>query len=148
MRPVQLLALLLAAGCARAPAQGNQAAPAPTNQAAAAQALQPDPVTSPEVTQEAVMDLIERQVRLPRGARPLASYARFYAWQRRTDGVRKVVATYTGQSIADVTGAGPGRHWVAENALPVVMDGGCGIISLSYDVATQRIEHVDCNGDA
>jgi hypothetical protein len=147
MKPVQLLALLFAAGCAQAPAQNNLAVQ--NNQAAApGQALQPDPVMRPDVTREALMDRIERDVRLPRGAGPLASYVRSYAWQQRGDGVRKVAAVYVSDGIAQQAKMAPGRHWLAPDMLPLIMDGGCAIISLSYDVATQRIEHVTCNGDA
>ena len=87
------------------------------------------------------MDRIERDVRLPEGAGALGGYARYYAWQQREDGVRKVVAVWQ-----NLTGERAGRHWVAENALPLIMDGGCGVVSLSFDVAARRIEHVECNG--
>lgn len=142
MRPVQLLALLLlAAGCAQAPAQNNAAVPA-RNKAAPEQALQPDPVTRPEVMQEALMDRIEREVRLPPDAGALATYARYYAWRDGKDG-RKVIAVWQ-----NLTGERPGRHWVTERDLPVIMDGGCGVVSLTWDVATARVEHVACNGEA
>ncbi len=132
MKPFQLLALFLAFGCAQAPAQGNQNAPQPAT-----------PPNTEEQARIELMDQIERQVRLPEGAGRLETYASYYAWQPRDDGYRKVVAVYQ-----NLTGERPGRHWVAENEFPVIMDGGCGVISLSYDVAAQRIEHVTCNGDA
>ena len=59
MKPVQLLALFLAVGCAQAPAQDNQ-------QWRAAHAPRRFPATDAE--QEAIMDRIEREVRLPEGA--------------------------------------------------------------------------------
>ncbi len=127
MKPFQLLALFCLLGCAQAPAQNAQ------------NNLQTAAPTADE--QRSIMDRIEHDVRLPEGAGPLAAYGRYYAWQSREDGVRKVLAIY-------VREAGPARHWVAENALPAVLDGGCGIVSLSYDVAAQRIEHVACNGEA
>ena len=140
MKPVQLLAVL-AFGCAQAPAQNNQAAPQPP---AAPQAAAPAaPAAGSEAEQQALMARIEREVRLPEGAGALASYARYYAWQQREDGVRKVIAFYL-----HLSGHEPGRYWVAENALPLILDGGCGMITLSYDVAAQRIEHVECNGEA
>ena len=132
MKPFQLLALFLALSCAPAPAQNNQGAP---------QSATP-PNTEAQARLE-LMDQIERQVRLPEGAGPLASYARYYAWQQREDGFRKVVAVYE-----NLTGAPPGRRWVADTEFPLVMDGGCGFISLSYDLAAQRVEHVTCNGEA
>ena len=131
MKPLPLLALLLALGCAQAPAQNNQGTPQPAT-----------PPATEEQGRVALMDRIEREVRLPEGAGPLASYSRSYAWQQREDGLRKVVAVYD-----NLTGAAPGRRWVTETDFPLVMDGGCGLISLSYDVAARRIEHVTCNGE-
>lgn len=137
MKPVQLLALFLAVGCAQAPAQDNgNGAPSTAPAAPAA-----SPAT--DAGQQAIMDRIEREIRLPEGAAPLATYARFYAWQERGDGVRKVIAVYLG--VGERT---PGRRWVTESEFPLVLDGGCGLITLSYDVAAQRIEHVTCNGEA
>jgi hypothetical protein len=133
MKPVQFLALLLACGCAEAPAQDNQAAPQPPAPAA--------PAAGSEAEQQAIMARIERDVRLPEGAGPLASYGRYYAWQDREDGVRKVLAIY-------VRGQEPGRHWVTETQLPLIMDGGCSIVELTWNVAEARIETIGCNGEA
>ena len=131
MKPVQCLALLLAFGCAEAPAQNNQAAPPSAG------------LTAVETEQEQLMERIERDVRLPEGAGPLTSYARYYAWQQREDGVRKVIAVYV-----HLSGHEPGRHWVAENELPLILDGGCSLVGLSYNVTEWRVEHVSCNGVA
>jgi hypothetical protein len=93
----------------------------------------------------AIMDRIERSVRLeqafmakgnPPG--PGASYARYYAWSAAG---RKVEAVYTSSKPA-------GRHWVEENALPIVLDGGCGYIRMTFDVRADRIEKLACNGIA
>jgi hypothetical protein len=131
MKWLQLPVLLLAFGCAQAPAQSNQSA-------------SPPPVRSvAEAEQQAIMDRIERDVRMPQGAGALSSYSRFYAWHQGEDGARKVVAHYE-----NLTGAAPGRRWVTERDFPLIMDGGCGVVTLSYDVATQRIEHISCNGYA
>lgn len=138
MKPLLLLAAFFALGCAQAPAQNNQSASPPAQNK---QDAPPPAAPARTENEQAIMERIEREVRLPEGAGALASYARYYAWQQRDDGVRKVIAVYV-----NVTGESPGRYWVAENALPVIMDGGCGIISLSYDVAAGRIEHVACNG--
>ncbi|HEV7659718.1 MAG TPA: hypothetical protein VGO55_07720 [Allosphingosinicella sp.] len=135
MRLALLLALLLALGCAQAPAQNDQNAPQPAAPAAG-------PAGS-DAEQQAIMDRIERAVRLPEGANPLASYERSYAWQQSEDGVRKVIGVYLGAG-----GESRGRRWVAQNALPMILDGGCGMITVEFDVATQRIEHVTCNGAA
>jgi hypothetical protein len=129
MKPLPLFALLLAFGCAPAPAQNNQVMPPPTPGA--------------DAGQEAIMDRIEREVRLPQGAGALSTYARYYAWQQRPDGTRKVIAVWQ-----NLTGEAPGRHWVTEREFPMIADGGCGVVSLTWDVATQRIESVGCNGYA
>lgn len=89
---------------------------------------------------QALMDRIEARISMPPGASPLALYERYYAWEAREDGVRKVFGTY-------VRGHGSGRHWVNQNELPLVMDGGCGIVTLTYDVDADRVERVECNGD-
>ena len=131
MKPFQLVALFLAMGCAQAPAQNNQGAPQSAT-----------PPNTEALAREELMDQIERQVRLPAGAGPLASYARYYAWQQREDGLRKVVGVYV-----RLSGHPPGRSWVAENEFPLILDGGCAMITLSYDLAAQRVEHVTCNGE-
>lgn len=89
------------------------------------------------------MDRIERDIRLPERADPVAAYERSYAWQQRGDGVRKVIGVYLTPE-----GSNRGRRWVMESELPLILDGGCSMITLSYDVAAQRIEHVTCNGEA
>ena len=85
----------------------------------------------------AVMDRIERAVTLPNGARPLASYARNYAWAdiART----KVTAIYLGWGT-------PGRKWIGFDDLPMVFDGGCGVIELVFDVKRGTFDEIDCHG--
>ena len=87
----------------------------------------------------AIMNRIETIVVMPPDAAPLAVYGRYYAWEARDDGVQKVLATYVRREA-------PGRHWVDQNELPLVMDGGCDIVTLTYDVATDRVDRVECNG--
>lgn len=135
MKPLPLLAALLILGCAQPPAQNNLAGPG--------QPPQPDPVMRPDVTQDALMDRIEREVRLPGEARPLATYRRLYAWHEDKDGTRTVVGYYE-----NLLGSPPGRHWVTESDFPLIADGGCGVIRLIWNVAAQRIEQINCNGYA
>ena len=40
----------------------------------------------------------------------------------------------------------PERRWVEETELPMIDDGGCGVVSVIYDLAAQRIQNVYCNG--
>ena len=95
----------------------------------------PAPVADPNV----IMDRIEGTVVMPAGASPLPLYGRCYALESRDDGVRKVLGTYVREGR-------PERHWVNQNELPLVMDGGCNIVTLTYDVDADRIERVECNG--
>lgn len=135
MKPVQLLALRLMTSCGQPPARNETAAPRPYRP--------PDtlPTANLDAEQTAIVDRIEREIRMPRGAEPLASYARYYAWQRDQAASGTVLASYV------LGGAGqPGRYWTRENRLPALVDGGCTRVILSYDVATQRIHDTYCNG--
>lgn len=97
----------------------------------------PPPQSAPSAEEVAVMDRIEHDVRLPRGAPPLAQFGRSYAWL----GDRSVVAIYehVQESVA-------GRRWVAARDLPHIDDGGCSIITVFYDPATRHIDTM-CNFD-
>lgn len=97
--------------------------------------------SAPSIDPDAIMDRIEAVVTLPPGASPLPTYDRFYALEERDDGVRKVLGTFMrGQPQQQ-------RHWVEQSELPLVMDGGCDIVTLTYDVDADRIERVECNGE-
>ncbi|WP_395612048.1 hypothetical protein [Allosphingosinicella sp.] len=131
MKPLPLLAALLILGCARAPAQNNQVS-------AASAALRE------EAERLDLMERIEREVRLPPGADPLSSYSHSYAWRQGPDGVRKVAAYYE-----SLTGNFRGmRRWTTEREFPMIADGGCGVVTFTYDVATHRFEEMRCNGVA
>ncbi len=41
-----------------------------------------------------------------------------------------------------------GIHIVAETGFPLIMDGGCSVVNLTYDVDTSRIVAIQCNGYA
>lgn len=131
MKPLPLLAALLILGCAQPPAQNNQVS-------AASAALRE------EAERLDLMERIEREVRLPPGADPLSSYSHSYAWRQGPDGVRKVAAYYE-----SLTGNFRGmRRWTTEREFPMIADGGCGVVTFTYDVATHRFEEMRCNGVA
>jgi hypothetical protein len=88
-----------------------------------------------------IMSRIESAVAMPTGAAPLGAYGRYYALESRTDGVRKILAVF-------VREPSPQRHWVSQNELPLVLDGGCDIVTLTYDLDADRVERVECNGEA
>lgn len=90
---------------------------------------------------EALMDRIEALVTMPEGARRLADYRRSYAWDGGTRGHRRVIGVYYAFGEFE-----PGRHWVVQSELPVVFDGGCGLVTIIYDADADRIESAACNG--
>ena len=87
----------------------------------------------------AIMDKIEATRRMPAAAAPVAAYVRFYAWAdiQKT----KVTAVF-------VKSETPGRRWVDFDDLPMVMDGGCRVVELVYDVKIGFIEDIYCHGAA
>lgn len=93
---------------------------------------------NPESREEALMASIEAAVTLPPGAADLQAYSRVYTW---AEGGRKVRAVYERVEA-------PGRRWVPESQLPLIMDGGCGVVTLVFDVTSNRVEAISCNGEA
>ncbi|WP_157080945.1 hypothetical protein [Novosphingobium naphthalenivorans] len=114
------------------------------------------------------MDEIERKVRLPKGAEPLTSYARTYAYSLphtiearyflpdpkpdvKTCEEAKSYGLWNGQ-IAYLCPPPSGmakdeRRWLDSPSVLVDMtDGGCGLINLSYDTETKTITSVECDG--
>jgi hypothetical protein len=80
------------------------------------------------------LDIIERQVRLPARAHPLSDYTRYY--HRKGD---KVIGRYLLREPK-------GRRWARKEDVPAAMDGGCSVVNVIFDAATQKIERVFCNG--
>ena len=84
-----------------------------------------------------IMDRIETSGRLPAGAGPVTGYFREYAWAdvQKT----KVTAIYRRSDR-------PGRRWIDFDDLPMVMDGGCAVIELVYDVKRGGLDEIYCHG--
>jgi hypothetical protein len=118
---------------------------------------------SEDSRQAALMDEIESSIRLPSGARPLDSYARYYteyegavrgAFTTRVepprpadygceemelDGGAKAVPC---PAIAD---ARPGeRRWVQLDDYPAVSGENCTAIQLEFDPRTRKITYLQC----
>ena len=89
-----------------------------------------------------VIAVLERTIKLPAGATTLEHYNRYYTGVIES-GHRKLVATYVGED-------GRGKIMVVDSvsALPGILDGGCGVISVEYDVTDHRFLKVLCNGYA
>lgn len=90
---------------------------------------------NPALRRADVMNTIDHQVRLPRGAAPRQTYARYYAWIEQD---RRVAGVY-------VRGEMLGRRWVNRNHLPLVLQPGCSVITFTWDVAARRVERIACN---
>ena len=81
---------------------------------------------------------LERKLVLPREAEPLRSYARYYTGE--IAGGRKIIrGYYLGWGM-------PGIYLKPSET--EVMDGGCSVIAVVFDVQSARISGVACNGVA
>jgi hypothetical protein len=123
-----------------------------------------------ERQQEALMERIEAQVRLPAGARQLHEYARYYALRenghvegvyriprgqpRPDESCEELMPNFTSVEVPcpDTEGALPEvpageRLWVDDyRNLPFISDGGCTIVNVLFDRTSGRIREVACNG--
>lgn len=127
---------------------------------------------TPASNADKLFDEIEGQVQMPKKARDLAEYARYYAPSRGgkvqgvyllpfpepTVGLDQGCAEITGNSAlrdvpcppapaqSEVLKAGQ-RRWVSnERNLPLINDGGCRVINVQFDLKTRKVEEVTCNG--
>lgn len=81
---------------------------------------------------------------MPKGAGPITDYARYYTAEMH--GERPVVVgVMLDRSIARVE---PGVYIVPRKRLPLVADGGCGVVTIWYDAERDMILYVECNGVA
>jgi hypothetical protein len=97
--------------------------------------------TSLGVPDEATIAKLEAKVRLPPYAHRLAEYDRYYAYEMDV-GRLMVVGSY------ELAHSRPGQvHRLAQpNQLPLVADGGCSYIHVWWDVKTNSVAAVGCNG--
>ncbi len=81
---------------------------------------------------------LERVVRLPPQAEPIHAYARYYSLGAK-DGREMLIGTYV-LNAPDP----PGRYI---RTVPVwVLDGGCSVVNVRFDLATRRVVGAFCNG--
>jgi len=84
--------------------------------------------------------VLERKLRLPPGASALRAYARYYALNV-IDGRSTIVGSY----LLDAPDP-PGRYM---RPVPVeVLDGGCAVVTIHFDITSRRATAIYCNGVA
>jgi hypothetical protein len=100
-----------------------------------------DPDWTPSAQQVAEL---EAAVTLPPGAKPLASYARYYTGVRES-GRQLIKGVLVYPSSGD--GRSAGSSIVPGAQMPEIFGGGCFVIELTQDVAAKRFVEVHCHGD-
>jgi hypothetical protein len=84
-------------------------------------------------------DEIESTITLPDPNFQVSDYTRYY----RMDG-GKVMGVYLSIPIEE-----EGPVWLeADEQGPMVLDGGCGVVSFVYDPDRREFESINCNGEA
>jgi hypothetical protein len=86
----------------------------------------------------AMISGIERNIVLPEESNRLGDYSRYYA-QTYVSGKPYLVGVFL------LDGAGEVRV-VSESDLPVVLDGGCDVVHVEYDVTEERMVTICCQG--
>lgn len=99
--------------------------------------------------------VIESQMVMPRGAQALAFYDRYYA-PRQVSGRDVIVGVFVlrssinsrTSSTQDATPVSGIAHAFTTvfSQLPVVSDGGCAVVTVFFDVATQRLARIRLEG--
>lgn len=86
--------------------------------------------------EDGLMKSIEGSVSLPKEAAPLGRYRRHYAWAK--DDRDTVMAVYA-------LGGKPRRLWLPEDEMPIVLDGGCTVVTFRYHLKSKLISDLRCN---
>ena len=88
--------------------------------------------------EDALMNEIEQNVKLPPGASTLWVYVRKYTYM----GDKTVIGIYVRQTMIDDA---PGRAWVDQSHMPQISGGGCGVVTVFYDPAKKASPEAMCN---
>lgn len=96
-----------------------------------------DSLAQPSKTE---VQTIERSVVLPRGSEPVLAFARYYASVSQ-NGHRIIRGIYVLGDNAQVV-------ITTAEKLPMILDGGCGVVTIEYDASTEAFLRVSCNGEA
>jgi hypothetical protein len=121
--------------------------------AVAAAYQKPAPQSDDWLPSAAQVATVEAAVKMPPGAKPLSDYTRYYTGIVAADG-RMPGNVPAGHKL--IWGKydlpfryepyRPGIHVVARSDMPLIMDGGCMIVNVYYDVDAGHIVYTKCNG--
>ena len=91
---------------------------------------------------------LEARLALPAGAKPLGSYARYYAGIHE-DQRRKIFGYLVLDAHYDFVEPGePGTvHIISIDDMPILHGGRCGVVGILFDVEAQAFDRTWCNGD-
>ncbi|WP_162892384.1 hypothetical protein [Blastomonas fulva] len=94
----------------------------------------------------ALVESIEKQVLARHAHFDLRRYARLYTHTSAGN----VEGTYFFPGIGGLPSKWEGgkSYWVKANEVPAAYDGGCAVINLLYNVPSETLVFVSCNGDA
>ena len=95
---------------------------------------------------------IEAQIEMPPGAASIEEYARFCS----SSGSHVIKGEYVSQGLAAIVlensgvrrRIGTAIYIVDEDNMPSLMDGGCSVLTLSYDTSDGILTGPACNGIA
>jgi hypothetical protein len=90
----------------------------------------------------ALIQRIEKQLVLPPGTKPLEAYTRYY-WGTAS-GERRILGGTFLYRFGEAAGVRNG----SEADVPQIMDGGCAVVHLEYDIQDGRTVSIFCNGEA
>jgi len=82
-----------------------------------------------------VIGSLEWNLMMPEGAAALRAYTRYYAER-------------DGMLIGIFVRGEDGIRIVSGGELPLIIDGGCSVVNLRYNLDTQRLAAIFCNGEA
>jgi hypothetical protein len=105
--------------------------------------------TRPEID-AALVEKIESRMVMPKGAKPLSAYQRFYAVTEinSTPVVRGVFVSGAGAQVvmryADPVAGAPGVHAMKSGRnIPSIMGGGCGVVETVFDLGAMILWTAD-----
>lgn len=84
---------------------------------------------------------IEAKLTLPRKAFPLSSYVRYYTG-RIEKGHRILLGSFLHRPKS------AGVRIISKDKMFYVYDGGCSVVTLKYDIDTNMLLSLFCNGEA